>query len=209
MRGALPESIRSVYERNAEGWDRHRGRRLIERAWLDRFRTLVPPGEPVLDLGCGAGEPIARYLIESGCELWGVDFAEPMLAIARERFPQARWVHSDMRDLDLGCRFGGIVGWDSFFHLTKDEQRAVIPVLALHLSAGGALLLTVGPSEGEVTGSVEGESVYHASLSPQEYERLLRSVGLAVVDFKAEDAACDFHSVLLARADPRMGALLG
>jgi SAM-dependent methyltransferase len=197
----LPGSIRSVYERNAEGFDRHRGRRLIERAWLDRFLALVPAAEPVLDLGCGAGEPIARYLIEGGRELWGADFAEPMLAIARARFPGASWVHADMRTLDLERRFGGIVAWDSFFHLTKDEQRAVIPRLARHLLPQGALLLTVGPDDGEVMGTVEGESVYHASLSQAEYESLFRAAGLRVVDFVAEDPHCDFHSVLLGAAD--------
>jgi SAM-dependent methyltransferase len=196
---ASPSDTRAVYERNAKGFDRHRGQTLIERTWLDRFLALVPEGAPVLDLGCGAGEPIARYLIESGREVWGADFAEPMLAIARQRFPQARWVHVDMRSLDLDCRFGGIVGWNSFFHLTMDEQRAAIPILARHLVPGGAILLTVGPGEGEVTGTVEGETIYHASLSPQEYEQLLGRVGLTVIDFVAEDPDCDSHSVLLAK----------
>ena len=201
----MPKSTRFVYERNAQGWDRHRSRKLFERAWLDRFLGLVPAGEPILDLGCGSGEPIARYILEQGRELLGVDFAEPMLAMARERFPQARWVHADMRDLDLGRRFGGIVAWDSFFHLTQDEQRAVIPRLGRHLAPQGAVLVTVGPSEGEVTGTVEGESVYHASLSPGEYERLFGDVGLGVVDFVAEDPACGFHSVLLLAGQSRTG----
>ncbi len=200
----MPGSNRSVYERNAAGWDRHRARTLFERAWLERFCALVPPGESVLDLGCGAGEPIARFLIERGYDVCGVDFAEPMLAIARVRFPNACWISGDMRQLDLGRLFGGIVGWDSFFHLTQEEQRAVIPILARHLTHGGALLLTVGPSEGEVTGTVEGETVYHASLSRAEYERLLGAAGLVVAEFVAEDPACGFHSVLLATADPRM-----
>ncbi len=171
---------------------------MFERAWLDRFLGLVPEAETILDLGCGAGEPIARYLIEHGYEVTGVDFAEPMLAIARRRFPQARWVNADMRTLELGRRFGGIIGWDSFFHLSKDEQRAIIPILARHLMPGGAMLLTVGPDEGEVTGTVEGEPVYHASLSQAEYERRLRDTGLCLVDFVAEDQTCGYHSVMLA-----------
>ena len=44
-----------------------------------------------------------------------------------------------MRTLDLGRRFGGIVAWDSFFHLTADEQRALIPRLAGHLLPGRRL----------------------------------------------------------------------
>lgn len=196
----LAKTTRAVYERNAAGFDRHRGRTLIERPWLNRFLALVPEGEPVLDLGCGAGEPIARYLIESGREVWGADFSAPMLAIARERFAQATWVEADMRSLDLERCFGGIVGWDSFFHLTRDEQRAVIPRLARHLSPNGALLLTVGPSDGEVAGTVEGDPVYHSSLSQDEYGRVLSEAGLEIVSFVPEDPSCDYHSVLLAAA---------
>lgn len=192
------ELNRSVYERHAAGFDRNREHTLIERAWLDRCLACVPAGGSVLDLGCGAGEPIARYLIEQGYQVTGVDFAEPMLGIARARFPQARWIHADMRELDLGERFAGIVAWDSFFHLTEDEQRAAIPRLARHLGRGGAMLLTVGPEEGAVTGTVEGEIVYHASLSRDEYEALLDAAGLTLAAYAAEDPACDYHSVLLA-----------
>lgn len=192
------QANRSVYERHAQGWDRHRPRVLIEQAWLERFCALLPSSAKVLDLGCGAGEPIARFLIERGYDVTGVDFAEPMLAIARWRFPNARWIHADMRQLDLDEKFAGIVGWDSFFHLTQDEQRALIPRLAHHLVPRGAVLLTVGPEEGAVTGTVEGESVYHASLSREEYVALFAASGFAVRDFVAEDPACDLHSVLLA-----------
>ena len=51
-----------------------------------------------------------------------------------------------MRSLDLGRRFGGIVAWDSFFHLTADEQRALIPRLAGHLAPGRRLALHRRPA---------------------------------------------------------------
>ena len=74
----------------------------------------------------------------------------------------------------------------------------VIPRLARHVAPGGGLLLTVGPSAGEVIGSVEGDPVYHASLSIEEYEVRLRKAGLEVAEFVAEDGDCGGHSVLLA-----------
>jgi hypothetical protein len=104
----------------------------------------------------------------------GSTFAEPMLAMARTRFPEARWINADMRDLDLGESFAGLIAWDSFFHLSPDEQRSTIPRLARHVAPGGCLLLTVGPSASERIGSVGGEPVYHASLSIDEYEERLR-----------------------------------
>ena len=37
-----------------------------ESAWLDRFSALLRQGSSVLDIGCGSGEPVVRYLIEQG-----------------------------------------------------------------------------------------------------------------------------------------------
>ncbi len=190
---------RETYAAVAKGWDVGRSRRLAERAWLERFGALVAPGAAVLDLGCGAGEPIAACLSATGYRVTGVDFAEPMLAIARRRFPDGEWLVGDMRGLALGRRFGGIVAWDSFFHLTPEEQRAMFPVFAAHLLPGGALLFTSGPDAGEAMGAVEGRAVYHASLSPGEYCRLIEQNGMRVRAFVAEDAACGGHSVWLAR----------
>jgi SAM-dependent methyltransferase len=194
----LAGRIRGVYEAKAEAFDRRRDRTLFEKGWLDRFRALMPDA-PVLDLGCGAGEPIARYLIEAGHPVTGVDFSRPMLAITRDRFPEQVWIAADMRRLDLGRRFGGVVAWDSFFHLTRRDQRAMFPVFARHLVPGGALLFTSGPRDGEAIGAVEGEPVYHASLSPAGYAAALEASGFELRAFVAEDAECAGHSVWLAR----------
>ena len=191
---------RAVYEANAVRWDGERSRALLERPWLDRLLAVVPPGGRVLDLGCGTGEPIASYLLDRGCAVTGVDFSPAMLAIARARFRQVRWIEGDMRTLDLPGRFDAIVAWDSFFHLTRDEQRALIPRLARHLAPGGGLLLTVGPADGETLGRVGEGTVYHSSLSPREYARRLAGAGLRVLDFVPEDPGCGGHSVLLAAA---------
>jgi SAM-dependent methyltransferase len=66
--GSEADRIIEVYQRHAYAWARDRGNRLIEKVWLDRFRALVPVGGAVLDLGCGTGEPLARYLIEHSAE---------------------------------------------------------------------------------------------------------------------------------------------
>jgi 2-polyprenyl-3-methyl-5-hydroxy-6-metoxy-1,4-benzoquinol methylase len=196
---AGPEAIPAVYARAAEGWDRRRSRALFERGWLERFRALVPAGAPVLDLGCGGGEPIARWLIEAGFRVTGVDVAEPMLAICRRRWPGGEWLRADMRALDLGRRFGGIVAWDSFFHLDPAAQRAMFPTFARHMEPGGALLFTSGPDASGATGLVEGLPVFHASLSPADYAGCLEGAGLVARGFLAEDPDCDRHSVWLAR----------
>lgn len=193
------DRLRAIYDRHARAFDAHRHRLLSEARWLDRALALAPPQTACLDLGCGAGEPVGRYLAQTGRPLVGVDFSPGMLALARERLQDATFVEMDMRALDLRQRFGLIVAWDSFFHLTPADQRGALARMAAHLVPGGVLLFTCGPRAGEVEGTVEGERVYHASLDPREYASELERHGVEMVDFVAEDPTCDCHSLVLAR----------
>ncbi len=195
---ALAAQTLAVYERNATRFDRERSRHLHERAWLERFVADLPTGAPLLDLGCGAGEPIATWLRDRGFAVTGLDGAPAMLALARARAPEGDWRQGDMRTLELADRFAGIVAWDSFFHLTAAEQRACLPRLARHLRPGGRLMATVGPAAGAVTGRVGDEMVHHASLDPSDYGAILRANGLRLLRFVVEDPACGRRTVLLA-----------
>src|SRR5690606_3842566 len=113
-----------------------------------RFLTHVRPGGEILDLGCGAGDPIAGYLVHRGFAVFGMDSSPSMIAMCRERLPECAWLVADMRALDLGRRFDGVLAWDSFFHLAPDDQRAMIPRFAAHARAGAPLMFTSGPAEG-------------------------------------------------------------
>lgn len=193
------ENIVGLYRRHAETWTALRGRGLMERQWLDRFLELLP-GEPdVLDIGCGSGEPIARYLLERGCAVTGIDAAPEMTALAKARFPAAEWQVADMRTLDLAKRFAGLLAWDSFFHLTPADQRLMFPLFGNHAAWGAALMFTSGWSHGETVGRFEGEPLYHASLDPSEYRSLLGNNGFEVVDHKVRDPDCGERTIWLAR----------
>lgn len=190
-----------VYERQAAAYDRLRGQALFEARWLARFAACLRPGGRVLDLGCGTGAPIAAWFAAEGFAVTGVDWSAAMLAQARARVPDGDWHQADMRALDLDMRFDGLVAWNSFFHLTPDEQRATLPRMARHLAPGGSMLVTVGPREGEARGALGGQSVYHASLSPAEYATRLQEAGLRLTGFLAEDPETERHTVLMARKD--------
>lgn len=120
--------IVGLYERHARAWDGDRAKSLLERPWLDRFASLLPAGGSILDIGCGSGEPIARHLIGSGFAVTGADSSDGMIGMCRARFPEQTWVVSDMRRLALGRTFDGLLAWDSFFHLSHDDQRAMFAV---------------------------------------------------------------------------------
>ncbi len=196
---AGPDDTHGVYERQASEYDKRRSKALFEARWLARFTASLTPGDHVLDLGCGTGDPIARWFMAEGFTVTGVDFSEAMLKIARDRWPDGDWRKADMREFELDQQFDGIIAWNSFFHLTADEQQVCIARMARHLRPGGVLMLTVGPRAGEVTGTVGTEPVYHASLSPAGYAMCLEENGLQMTGFLAEDPETQSHTILMAR----------
>jgi SAM-dependent methyltransferase len=196
---ALAAQTQAVYERRAAWFADHRPKALIEKAWLDRFCDVMPDKASILDLGCGAGKPIAAYFLAQGHRVIGLDASKAMIELAREALPNGDWRAGDMRALDLEDRFDGIIGWHSFFHLTQDEQRATLPKIAAHLKPRGALMLTVGTSDGEVEGQVADDPIYHSSLNQDEYRAILARLGLEVLAFKTEDPDCAGSTILLAQ----------
>ena len=196
------DQIIDLYDRNASTWDRLRGNRLTERKWIERFRSLLQPSATVLDLGCGSGQPVARYLIESGLAIVGVDSSEHMIALCTGRFPNQQWLEADMRTLGLDQTFAGILAWNSFFHLKPDDQRRMFTIFQQHAAPGALLMFTSGTALGEALGEFQGETLYHASLDPQEYTAQLYDHGFEVLDHIVEDPDCGGLTVWMARRLP-------
>lgn len=196
---AEADRVIDLYQRRAHEWDRKRGRSLFEKLWLDRFIGLLPERGSVLDIGCGTGEPITRYLIGKDLAATGVDAAASMISTCRTRFPDHDWIVADMRTLSLGRRFDGLLAWDSFFHLRPEDQRSMFAVFAAHAAVGSALMFTSGPSYGHVIGELQGDPLYHASLDVTEHRSLLQAHGFSVVAHVVEDPNCGGHTVWLAQ----------
>lgn len=197
------DNIIPLYQQNSAFWDSQRNGAQedsprCEVPWLERFLAQLPPNGHILDIGCGTGEPIAGYFIRQGFNVTGIDGAPAQIARCRKRFPQQRWLVNDMRTLDLGTRFDGIVAWDSFFHLPQADQRKMFAVFLAHAADRAALMFTSGPDQGEAIGEFCGKPLFHASLSPTEYINLLHQHQFSVVEHRVEDPECGFHTVWLA-----------
>lgn len=190
--------ILPAYDRVADHWAATRNRTLFELGALEAA-LKGQSGATVLDLGCGAGLPIAKWFADQGCDVTGVDGSGRMLDHFQANLPQAEAVLADMRTLSLGRSFDVIVGWDSFFHLSKPDQRAMFPVFSAHAAPGARLVLTTGPKDSEAMGQVGDAPVIHASLSPDAYRALFAAHGFDVLWFRPEDPEFHGHSVWLAQ----------
>lgn len=198
------DEVADLYHRHAGAWAAARraadaATPLIEAAWLGRFLALLPTRPSVLDIGCGCGEPIGRALLARGCDLTGVDTSPAMIAMCQALFPRIFWHVADMRSLNLGASFNGLLAWDSFCHLRPDEERRMFAVFRSHALPRAALMFTSGQKGGATPEQLGGETPDHASLDPAEYRALLADNGFELVAHTADDPACGGHTVWLAR----------
>src|SRR5215475_6155915 len=148
------KDIPSLYEEIADWFDVSRSKTLAEQGYLALATELAAKKKTVLDLGCGGGEPIARYFVDRGFRVVGIDTSPTMIRLCMQRYPDETWLVGDMRDLRLNRSFDITIAWDSFFHLDPESQRAMFPIFRDHTADGGVLVFTSGPKQGEVYGTM-------------------------------------------------------
>ena len=192
--------IISLYKEKAQSWSELRGRDpTLEEHWLARFEKGLGALATILDFGAGNGHPIAAALIEHGHQVVGIDTSASLIREAAANFPDGEWHVADMRAYQDDRRFDGLIAWHSFFHLTQNDQRMMFARFASFVRPGGKLMFTTGPKEAVTIGNWEGEPLFHASLSQDEYKSLLYTVGFEVVDAKVDDPETGGATVWLAR----------
>ena len=188
-----------LYKRYAKTWQRMREQsEFIEKSWLDRFLNRLTNKGTVLDLGCGAGQPISAYIIEKGFSVVGVDNVKPFIKVAQKKFPNQIWHFKDMREFSETSQYDGIIAWDSFFHLPRADQKEMFIKFSQLAKSGAPLMLTTGHTNGEAIGEFNGHELYHASLSPSEYRQLFIEHGFGLLSYALEDETCGGRSIWLA-----------
>lgn len=192
-------SILELYNSHVEWYEQKRNPKLMEKKYLDLVINHIKLNGSILDLGCGIGAPIGKYFSGKGFLVTGVDGAEKMIHRAQTLNPLAKFVLADMRSLNLNEKFDALIAWDSFFHLTQDEQRLMFAIFSVHLKPGGVLLFTTGPSESIAIGEMNGHELFHSSLSSDEYLKILSENKFTVIDHQVEDPECGRHTVWLAQ----------
>lgn len=70
------------------------------------YRFLIPKGARVLELGCAKGDLLAVLQPSYGV---GVDFSSEMIARARDRHPELKFIEDDAHEMDLDEKFDFII----------------------------------------------------------------------------------------------------
>lgn len=142
------ESVRRSFDSIAEAYARQfqdeLSRKPYDRALLEAFAASLPAGGPVLDLGCGAGGHVGRFVHDRGPSVTGVDFSDASIETARGLNPDMSFVVADFRAMPFGD--GTVNGIVAFYCLIYGDDEAVIGAMRecrRVLRPGGRLLAAV------------------------------------------------------------------
>ena len=119
-------------------------------AALEDLASLLPSGAAVLDLGCGAGVPVTRWLADRTFAVTGVDVSARQLDLARKKVPAGTFLKADMTELTFAPEsFDAAVAFHSIIHVPRAEQPALLEKIHRWLRPEGVFLATMSVSENE------------------------------------------------------------
>ena len=151
----------------------------------DALRPLIDrltAGSRVLDLGCGAGVPIARALGRT-CSVTGVDLSYEQIALARRQVPEAAFMLGDMATCQFAAAaFDAIVSFYAIFHLPRERHEQLFTNIHTWLKPDGCLLASLAATDdGAYTEEFFGAEMYWSNYAIGEYEAMLGRCGFEII----------------------------
>lgn len=130
-------------------------------------RTLSGKCDAILDIGFGTGT-LTTKLYEQGCRVWGQDFSERMIELAKEKMPEAKLYQGDfskglVKELQQN-RYDTIIATYSLHHLSDEQKVGLIKELLLLLNDGGHIYI------GDVAFETRAELEHHKALIGDEWD---------------------------------------
>jgi len=144
---------------------------------LEYFVKLLPEEARILDAGCGAGVPVAKFLVERGFSVTGIDISTKMLEIARKQVPEAKFIEGDMTKFSWPDEsFHGIVSLYAIIHVPREKHEQVFQNFYRLLRPNGILFLCTG-----ARAHLEGVKMFWSHPSPEKSLSWLRNAGFEII----------------------------
>lgn len=201
------ELVRRGYDACAEEYGASRRSQAGDeiRGLLERLED----GASVLDVGCGAGVPIAQALSRR-YRITGVDMSEGMVRLARRNVPEGEFVCGDVMSVEFEeGSFDAVVAFYSIFHLPREEHGALFRRIWQWLKPGGYFLCTLSRRDEEAYTEDDffGVTMFWSNFELSKSSQMLREVGFEVVEVSStaggwadeDESAKEDHPLVLVR----------
>ncbi len=150
---------------------------------LELLLPCLATGSRVLDLGCGAGVPVAAALAREH-RVVGVDFSAEQIRRARANVPGVEFIESDLMAVEFSdASFEAIVAFYSLFHLPREEHEELLRRVHRWLAPGGHLLATVTRvrEDAYTEDGFFGVRMYWSNWGCEDYVQMLEALGFELL----------------------------
>lgn len=152
----------------------------------------------VLDIGCADGSFSNRIAEETGAKVTGLDINSKSIELAKEKFPNLEFIHSDINHLDKNRKFDCIVFCSVMHEISSyfphEEYRYMkfpiknaISEAEKHLNPGGILIIRDSVRHPSL---INGGLIEHVEFSNEEYRDMF--IKFMENDFKPVQKANKF-----------------
>ena len=199
--------VRRAYDACAPAYDV--SRKAEPGTELRALANRLDDDDAVLDIGCGAGVPIARSLA-ARFRVTGVDISPEMIRRARRHVPAGEFMCADIMSARFPpSSFAAVVAFYAIFHLPRQEHPELFRRIHRWLKPGGYLLCTLShySEPGYTEDDFFGVTMYWSNFSLTEYVDMLTAAGFALPEASSTGSgyeesapeASENHPLILAR----------
>jgi ubiquinone/menaquinone biosynthesis C-methylase UbiE len=94
--------------------------------WLRKMLSKLEPDSPVLDLGCGSGDP-ADVEIARAHKVTGVDISQTQINLACQNVPAGHFIHGDAGSVEFpAAAFDAVISFYTLEHIPREEHETIL-----------------------------------------------------------------------------------
>jgi SAM-dependent methyltransferase len=184
LRDERREIVRLGYDEAGAAYLRARPDDGLDMSLVAELCQRLPKGARVIDVGCGAGVPVAQHIADAGHYVFGIDLSWAQLTLSREHVPGLYVAEADMAALPIGPgTFDGLVSYYAVIHVPREDHVAVFAEFRRVVRAGGWALLCLGSEDNPADRDMDswlGAPMYWSHYDADTTLRLLVAVGYSI-----------------------------
>jgi len=141
----------------------------------------LEPNSKILDAGCGAGIPIAKYLSEN-FEVYGIDISLKQIELAKKLIPNGKFKKANLIEKSFENEFfHGIIALYSLIHINRKNHLEILRNFYNVLKKPGFLMICMGLEDYEGEEEYLGTKMFWSHYDRKTNLDLLKKVGFEII----------------------------